>query len=42
MKNAAAEWISKWTPAILACVRGMRGKAAQSAVQEAERKYAGM
>ena len=42
MKNAAAEWISKWTPAILACAQGMRGKAAQSAVQEAERKYVGM
>lgn len=41
-KNAAAEWVSKWTPAILACAQGMRGKAAQSAVQEAERKYGGI
>ena len=40
-KNAAAEWVSKWTPAILACVQGMRGKVAQSAIQEAERKFTG-
>ena len=42
VKNAAAEWTSKWTPAILAYSRGIRGKAAQSAVQEAAKKYESM
>ena len=41
-KNAAAEWVSKWTPAVLACAQGIWGKAAHFVIQEDERKYGGI
>lgn len=39
VRNSVTEWSSKWSPAILAYVQGVRGKAAQSAIEDAEKKY---
>lgn len=41
-KDAAVEWTTKWTPAIIAYSRGIHGKAAQTAVQEVTKMYSGM